>query len=101
MTVELKFLGKRLKGYNGVDGTTPINLKAGDIVGVSEAKAKRLLEDFPHDFISNSGPREAEPEPKEASPALKRELKEPPPVEPTGKVPAKNKAMTPKKNKRK
>jgi len=98
MTIELKFIGKRLRVYNGVDSGIALHLRGGDIVGVSDAKATQLLTDFPEEFQKTSGPREAKPE----VPA-KSEPKEPMPVEekPSGKVPAKNKAIAPKKAKRK
>ena len=61
MTVELTFIGKRLKVYNGVDEGVAIHLKAGDRIGVSDAKAEKLLADFPTEFQKTSGPRETEP----------------------------------------
>lgn len=91
---ELKFLGKRLKMYHGIDGTTPIHLAPGDCVGVSDDKAKRLLADFPHEFQATAGARKAEPETvmSESVPLFD---------EPEPALPKRNKVMPAKKIKRK
>ncbi len=101
MTVELKFLGKQLKVYNGSDAGVALSLQAGDGIALSDEKTARLLADFPHEFQKTSGARADIPEDKPAKVAepetvLERSQRA---EKPTGKQPMKNKEITPKRNK--
>ncbi len=46
----LKFHGRVLKQYHGIDKDTVLVAGAGDVIHVSEEKANRLLKDFPVEF---------------------------------------------------
>jgi hypothetical protein len=95
---KLRFHGKTLQRYNGIDhgkNNLMFSVNPGEHVEVSEEKAKQLLVDYPQDFEHASTRKD---EAEEASQPVKREPKETPPVE-SGKVPKKNKMGVPKKNK--
>lgn len=46
----LRFHGKVLKQYHGLDKDTVVVAGPGDVIHVSEEKAERLLKDFPTEF---------------------------------------------------
>ncbi len=98
---ELKFLGKKLPVYDGFADGKRITLNAGDSVMVSDAVAKRLTSDFPEDWIpaGAKAPVVAPPKVKEETPSAPKQAE--PPEEPSGKKPKKNKAIEPRKTKRK
>lgn len=98
--MQLKFLGVKQGRYSGFDNGKIIAVKAGDSIDVSEATAKRLLNDFPEDWKPAAAPVQAD-----APSKVKEEKTSAPSAEPlevpSGKKPQKNKAIAPKKAKRK
>lgn len=47
----LKFIGKTLSRYGGMDGDKIIRVNRGESVQVSDEKAKQLLTDFPDNWV--------------------------------------------------
>jgi hypothetical protein len=46
----VKYKAKTSKQYCGFDGNKIVSMKAGEVLYISDAKIKQLLEDFPQDF---------------------------------------------------
>lgn len=77
--VELKFLGKRkFKKYSGIDPSTgqAIRCERGDIVKVSEEKAKQLKKDFPDQWGTAKDEVEEDPMEAAASEVSEEEVEE-------------------------
>jgi hypothetical protein len=93
--------GKNLKNYSGVDSgegrNIPLRLYPGMTSEVSDKKAEQLLKDYPLDFVLEGSKKE--PALKQAEPDFPMTYQEPE-EKPSGKVPKKNKAIAPKKNKK-
>jgi hypothetical protein len=97
----LKFHGKVIKQYHGIDKDTVVVASAGDVIHVSDAKAERLLKDFPTEFEIHhtKGPDALEP-PEEPIDANTAPQEYDPDIETKEDKPARNKMVGKAKTKR-